>query len=119
MTPPSISSPVATTAAARLPDFTSLVDRVGPSVVNISTVGTTKMMGLEQGDDEDNPLNEFLKRFGVGDRTGEFRVDIINLFNRSGLGGPSTTNLSDPNFGKIFSVGQGARRLQLSFRATF
>ncbi|HET9670488.1 MAG TPA: DegQ family serine endoprotease [Casimicrobiaceae bacterium] len=62
---PAISSPVATTAAARLPDFTSLVDRVGPSVVNISTVGTTKMMGLDQGDDEDNPLNEFLKRFGV------------------------------------------------------
>ncbi|HET7135906.1 MAG TPA: peptidase, partial [Casimicrobiaceae bacterium] len=63
--PPAISSPVATTAAARLPDFTSLVDRVGPSVVNISTVGTTKMMGFDQGDDEDNPLNEFLKRFGV------------------------------------------------------
>ena len=64
-TPPAISSPVATTAAARLPDFTGLVDRVGPAVVNISTVGTTKTMGLEGGDDEDNPLNDFLKRFGV------------------------------------------------------
>ena len=60
----------------------------------------------------------FLKRFGVGDRSAEFRVDILNLFNRSGIGGP-VTNLSDPNFGKIFSVGQGARRLQLSLRATF
>ncbi len=48
----------------------------------------------------------------------EFRVDILNLFNRSGIGGP-ITNLSDPNFGKIFGVGQGARRLQLSLRATF
>ena len=60
----------------------------------------------------------FLKRFGVGDRSAEFRVDILNLFNRSGIGGP-ITNLSDPNFGKIFGVGQGARRLQLSLRATF
>jgi hypothetical protein len=60
----------------------------------------------------------FLKRVGVGDRNVEFRVDILNLFNRSGLGGP-VTNLSDPNFGKILAVGQGSRRLQLSLRATF
>jgi serine protease Do len=63
-TPPAISSPVASSAAARLPDFTSLVDRVGPSVVNISVVGTTKATALGD-DDEDNPLNEFLKRFGM------------------------------------------------------
>ena len=60
----------------------------------------------------------FLKRFGVDERTAEFRVDIINLFNRSGLAGPNT-DLSSPNFGKIFGVGQGQRRLQLSLRATF
>jgi len=41
-TPPAITSPVASTAAARLPDFTSLVERDGPAVVNISVVGTTK-----------------------------------------------------------------------------
>ena len=63
-TPPAISSPVASTAAARLPDFTALVDRAGPAVVNISTVGTTKTTGLDQND-EDNPLNEFFKRFGM------------------------------------------------------
>ena len=60
----------------------------------------------------------FLKRFGVGERAAEFRVDIINLFNRSGLAGPNT-DLSSPNFGKIFGVGQGQRRVQLSLRATF
>jgi len=60
----------------------------------------------------------FLKRFGVSDKNLEFRLDILNLFNRSGLGGP-ITDLSNPNFGKIFSVGQGARRLQVSLRATF
>jgi hypothetical protein len=54
----------------------------------------------------------------VSDKTAEFRLDIINLFNRSGLGGPNT-DLSSPNFGKITSVGQGARRLQVSLRATF
>ena len=63
-TPPAITSPVASTAAARLPDFTSLVERDGPAVVNISVVGTTKTMGMDQ-EDEDNPLNEFLKRFGM------------------------------------------------------
>ncbi|HET8875167.1 MAG TPA: Do family serine endopeptidase [Casimicrobiaceae bacterium] len=63
-TPPAITSPVASTAAARLPDFTALVERDGAAVVNISTVGTTKTTGLDQ-DDEDNPLNEFLKRFGM------------------------------------------------------
>ena len=41
----------------------------------------------------------FLKRFGVGDRNVEFRLDILNLFNRSGLGGPNT-DLSSPNFGQ-------------------
>lgn len=63
-TPPAITSPVASTAAARLPDFTSLVERDGPAVVNISVVGTTKATALDP-EDEDNPLNEFLKRFGM------------------------------------------------------
>jgi serine protease Do len=63
-TPPAVTSPVASTAAARLPDFSALVARDGAAVVNISTVGTTKAAGFDQ-DDEDNPLNEFLKRFGM------------------------------------------------------
>jgi serine protease Do len=64
VTPAAVTAPVAPTAAARLPDFTTLVDRAGASVVNISTVGTTHATGLDQ-DDEDNPLNEFLRRFGM------------------------------------------------------
>ena len=64
VSPPAVTSPVASTAAARLPDFTALVDRAGPSVVNISTIGTTKTTGLDS-EDGDNPLNEFLKRFGM------------------------------------------------------
>jgi len=70
-TPPAVTSPVASTAAARLPDFTGLVERDGAAVVNISVVGTTKTMGLDQND-EDNPLNEFLKRFGMPN--GQFNI---------------------------------------------
>ena len=62
-TPPAVASPVAPTAAARLPDFTALVDRAGAAVVNISTIGTARPAAMDQ-DDEDNPLNEFFKRFG-------------------------------------------------------
>ena len=59
-TPPAVtSSVVAPTAAARLPDFTALVDRAGAAVVNISTVGGTRDAALGSDDDEDNPLNEF------------------------------------------------------------
>ncbi len=63
----------------------------------------------------------FRMRFGMdagGERSLEFRVDLINALNRSGLGGPNT-DISSPNFGRIFGVGIGARRLQLSLRATF
>ena len=60
-----------------------------------------------------------LKRFVLeATAAAEFRVDVINLLNRSGLGGPNT-DLSSPNFGRIFGVGIGARRIQLSLRATF
>jgi serine protease Do len=63
-TPAAVAAPVvAPTAAARLPDFTALVDRAGPAVVNISTIGKTSPAGLDS-DDEDNPLNEFFTRFG-------------------------------------------------------
>jgi hypothetical protein len=60
-----------------------------------------------------------MKRFTAGgERSLEFRVDLLNALNRVGLGGP-TTDISSPNFGRIFGIGIGARRLQLSLRATF
>jgi hypothetical protein len=59
-----------------------------------------------------------MKRFAAGERSLEFRVDLLNALNRVGLGGPNT-DISSPNFGRIFGIGIGARRLQLSLRATF
>ena len=58
---------IAPTAAANLPDFTALVDRTGPAVVNISVRGDARAMagGDESGSDEaDDPMREFFKRFG-------------------------------------------------------
>jgi serine protease Do len=66
-TSPAAVTAVAPTAAANLPDFTALVDRVGPAVVNLSVVHSTKKAGLDLEDmDEDNPYREFFKRFGGG-----------------------------------------------------
>jgi len=60
---------IAPTAAANLPDFTALVDRTGPAVVNISVRGERKAMAAndDDSDDEgDDGMREFFKRFGGG-----------------------------------------------------
>jgi hypothetical protein len=60
-----------------------------------------------------------LKRVSAGsERSIEFRADFINALNRSGLAGPNT-DLASADFGKIFGVAQGPRRIQLSLRGTF
>ena len=70
-TPSAVTQAVVPTAAANLPDFTALVDRVGPAVVNISVRGERKAMAANSGDDDDedaqgDPMREFFKRFGGG-----------------------------------------------------
>jgi serine protease Do len=58
--------PVAPTAAARLPDFTALVDKAGAAVVNISTVGKARQAALDSDEiDPNDPFGDFLRRFGV------------------------------------------------------
>ena len=51
--------------AAVLPDFTDLVDKVGPAVVNIRT--TERSKGMQQGQgapgSEDEEMQEFFRRF--------------------------------------------------------
>jgi len=53
-----------TASAAVLPDFTDLVDKVGPAVVNIRTTEKSKAMqpGV-QGAPEDEEMQEFFRRF--------------------------------------------------------
>jgi serine protease Do len=65
-TPPLIGAAMPAYAAANglpgLPDFTDLVDRVGPAVVNIRTTEKVKQgQGMPGGDDEE--MQEFFRRF--------------------------------------------------------
>jgi serine protease Do len=65
-----------------LPDFTSLVESAGPSVVNISVTRKETMAGNMpdlSGIPEDSPMFEFFKRFGMPGIPGQ-----------EGRGGPET-----------------------------
>ncbi len=63
--PSAVTQAIAPSAAANLPDFTALVDRVGPAVVNIAVVHGKGKGGVDAEDlDEDSPYYEFFKRFG-------------------------------------------------------
>ncbi|ABM38406.1 DegQ family serine endoprotease [Polaromonas naphthalenivorans] len=83
-----LSAPAVSTAATpmALPDFSQITERYGPSVVNISVTGSTKVSNdspLAQGggDDEEgdpllgSPLGELFRRFqqGQGQRPGAGR----------------------------------------------
>ncbi len=58
-----VGSPVQ--AKAELPDFTELVERVGPSVVNIRTLERVRSGSGNQERGVDPGLEEFFKRFGI------------------------------------------------------
>ena len=60
-------APAGATVAMALPDFTQIVARMGPAVVNIQVMGSTKT-ALTRGPggaqlDEDDPFFEFFRRF--------------------------------------------------------
>jgi serine protease Do len=66
-------SPGTTAAAARgLPDFTDLVARYGPAVVNVSVVERGRPAALqdEESGSAEDPLHDFLRRFGVPPQRG-------------------------------------------------
>ena len=56
----------ASSSSARLPDFTRIVEENGPAVVNVSVSRTTPVaaQGQGPGNPQDDPLQEFLRRFG-------------------------------------------------------
>ncbi|HTY48433.1 MAG TPA: DegQ family serine endoprotease [Steroidobacteraceae bacterium] len=47
--------------AVTMPDFSGLVERYGPAVVNVEVVEKPQA----EGDEGDDPLNDFFRRFGV------------------------------------------------------
>jgi serine protease Do len=58
--PPAAASP---TLVKGLPDFTELVERVGPSVVNIRTTQRVTLGANPGGDQMDEQMQEFFRRF--------------------------------------------------------
>src|SRR5450830_1104732 len=64
---PAAAAPASAPVAMALPDFTSIVSRMGPAVVNIQVMSSTKT-SLSRGPggqqlDEDDPFFEFFRRF--------------------------------------------------------
>jgi serine protease Do len=64
--PPSSPQPLGTLNGRTLPDFATLVEQVGPAVVNVSVVEKARTIrGQRDGSAEDDPVQEFFRRFGV------------------------------------------------------
>jgi serine protease Do len=63
---PQTSTHASTSSGQRLPDFTRIVEENGPAVVNVSVSRTTPVaaQGPGPGNPQDDPLQEFLRRFG-------------------------------------------------------
>ncbi len=61
-----VAAPPASTAVSGLPDFTDMVEKAGPAVVNIRTTAKMRMgaNGLPGGMD-DEEVQEFFRRFGI------------------------------------------------------
>ena len=61
---PSSPQPVGTLNGRTLPDFATLVEQVGPAVVNVSVLEKPQRVG-RQSEDSDDPVQEFFRRFGM------------------------------------------------------
>ncbi len=69
--PAAATVPVAPPAAAALPDFSGIVQRYGPAVVNVSTTSTvSRGEGATPQLDPDDPMSQFFRHFGIPERRG-------------------------------------------------
>ena len=58
--------PLGTLNGRVLPDFATLVEQVGPAVVNVSVIEKARVVKRRNSDsDEEDPVQEFFKRFGM------------------------------------------------------
>jgi serine protease Do len=64
---PTSAQPLGTLNGRVLPDFATLVEQVGPAVVNVSVVEKAHRVGQSQRgeDDAQDPFQEFFRRFGI------------------------------------------------------
>jgi serine protease Do len=64
---PTPAQPVGTLNGRVLPDFATLVEQVGPAVVNVSVVEKAHRVRNQSSDSEDaeDPFQEFFRRFGI------------------------------------------------------
>ena len=64
---PSSPQPVGTLNGRALPDFATLVEQVGPAVVNVHVLEKAHKVRNNSSDDSasDDPFQEFFKRFGI------------------------------------------------------
>ena len=58
------TAPVTPSTVNALPDFSSLVEKSGPAVVNVTVVQQAQTAG-GPGLSQDDPLNDFFRRFGI------------------------------------------------------
>jgi hypothetical protein len=66
-------------------------------------------------------LNENIslaRTFGIGATRFEFRLEVFNLFNRTIWGAPDST-ITSQNFGKVTTLANAPRQIQLGFRYEF
>src|SRR5579883_914497 len=59
------AAPAPDVAVRALPDFSQLVDRYGPAVVNVEVVQKPKAAGGIQGLSPNDPFFDFFRRFGI------------------------------------------------------
>jgi serine protease Do len=62
--PPSSPQPVGMLNGRVLPDFATLVEQVGPAVVNVSVMEKARV-AKRSSEDADDPVQEFFRRFGM------------------------------------------------------
>jgi serine protease Do len=63
---PTATPPVGTLNGRALPDFATLVEQVGPAVVNVSVVEKAQQArNRASGDDSQEQFDEFFRRFGI------------------------------------------------------
>jgi serine protease Do len=74
------------TALRELPDFSALVERYGDAVVNVEVVGSAQVPTADMGEQGDDPLSDFFRRFGMPGPEGANPRDGAPLLRGNGSG---------------------------------